>query len=189
MTKANEIANNEMVDVDTTTGEIIESTLSYTIVNDTPDFTVIKLKNGEHEKLMKYKSISSFPTNTEVEQMKLFQLINADSESDMIKALKEHKGKKIAIKNLMTSPYEKFDKVTGGAKRGVLTRFEDLDGNYYATSSKAVYFSVLNIVDTFGLPDTEKTKRALEIKVNGKKQLNGVQTLIEVVGFTDLKTK
>ena len=189
MTKANEIANNEMVDVDTTTGEIIETSPSYKIHQDTPDFTIIELKNGKFSKKMKYKPVSSFPTETEEQQMELFQLVNADSDSELITALKDVKNKTIKIKNLMTTPYESFNEDTGDVDRGVLTRFEDIDGKYYATSSKGVYFTVMNIIDTFGLPDTEKSNRALEVKVTGKKQQNGVQTLISVVGFADLKTK
>lgn len=177
MTNQNEVmVNNEKV-VDTETGEVIGTEI---VVKETPDFKIVKLPDGTFKKNMKYKQYFSRVAETEDERVELFKVFN-DSDSGLVTQLKNMIDKEITVKHVYTIPYESFDEKTGNITDGVTTTIEDLDGNYYATSSKSVYYTIFNIMKTFGFPNDENYK-PVKVKVLGKRRQNGVQIDLELIG-------
>ena len=86
------------------------------------------------------------------------------------------------IKHVFIQPYESFDEETGNVTDGVTTTIEDIEGNYYATSSKSVYYKIFSIMDTFGYP-TDENYKPVKVNVTGTKRQNGVQIDLELVGI------
>ncbi len=177
MTNQNEVmVNNEKV-VDTETGEVIGTEI---VVQETADFKIVKLPDGSFKKNMKYKQYFSRVAETEEEQIELYKVFN-DSESGLVTPLKNMVNKEIVIKHVFIQPYESFDEKTGNITDGVTTTIEDLDGNYYATSSKSVYYTIFNIMQTFGFP-TDENYKPVKVKVLGTKRQNGVQIDLQLIG-------
>src|SRR5699024_8059800 len=175
MTNNNEVMLNQNVDVET--GEIVPREK---IVQDTEDYRIVQLEDGTFKKNMKYKQYFSRVAETEEEKIELYKVFN-DSESDLVTPLKNMTNKELTIKHVFIQPYESFDEKTGNITDGVTTTIEDVEGNYYATSSKSVYYTIFNIMKTFGFPTDENYKPVL-VKVLGIKRQNGVQIDLELIG-------
>lgn len=168
--------NNEM-----TTTNTIETMALETIVSDTKDFTIYKQSDGKFRKEMKYEKFFSKVPETEEEQLKLYQVFNSDEDSKLVTSLKTVEGMPIEIKNVYFNPYQSFDEETGKSTNGVTTMIEDTEGLFYATSSKAVYFTLKNIFEAFGTPNTPNYK-PIVVTVTGKKLAKGRQINLEMQG-------
>lgn len=169
---------NNLPTVDTNTGEIIPQE---TIVRETDDYTVVQLPNGKFKKNMKYKDYASLLPETEDESIELYKVLN-DENSGLVTPLKNMQDKEITIQNIFTRGYQSFDEETGNSQNGVVITIQDVDGSYYATSSKTVYFKTKNLFESFGYPNT-KNYKPIKVKVVGTRRENGVQIDLSFVGL------
>lgn len=170
--------NYEVMNVDTETGEIMASER---IVQETDDFRIVQLDDGTFKKNMKYRKFFSRQAETQDEKIELYKVFN-DSDSELVTPMKNMVDKEITIAHVFLQPYESFDEQTGKLTSGVTTTLEDVDGSYYATSSKTVYYTLSNIFETFGTP-TDENYKPVKVKVIGRKQKNGVQIDLEIIGM------
>ena len=154
-----------------------------TVIAETTNSKVIQLADGTFKKQTKYNAYQSRTPQTQAEKIELYQVFN-DSESNIVTPMKGMIGKDITIAHVFTSPYEAFDEKTGELTNGVTTTIQDVDGSYYATSSKAVYFTLMNIMNTFGYPDNENYQPIIT-EVTGKKLQNGVQVNLKLKGVIE----
>lgn len=179
MTNQNEIMTGIVNDVqaDLETGEILNTEI---IVRETDDYKIVRTPDGKFKKNMKYKEYFSRIAETEEDKIELYKVFN-DSESDLVTPLSNMVKKEITIKHVFIQPYETFDENTGNTMDGVTTTIEDVDGSYYATSSKTVYYTIRNIMQTFGHPHEEGFK-PVKVKVIGTKRQNGIQIDLELIG-------
>ena len=168
--------NNEL-----TTTNTIENMAMEIIVSDTKDFTIYKQADGKFRKEMKYEKFFSKVPETDEDQLRLYQAFNSDEDSKLVTSLKTIEGMPIEIQNVYFNPYQSFDEETGKSTNGVTTMIEDTEGLFYATSSKAVYFTLKNIFEAFGTPNTPNYK-PIVVTVTGKKLTNGRQINLEMQG-------
>lgn len=178
MTEQNELQNiaNE-VTADMNTGEIQPTEV---VVSETQDYKIVRLPNGEFKKNMKYHEYFSRTAETEEEKIELYNVFNG-SDNELVTPFNNMVGKNIQIKHVFIQPYESFDEKTGNVTDGVTTTIEDVDGNYYATSSKSVYYTVLNLMKTFGYPSDDNYK-PINVEVTGTRRQNGVQIDLKLIG-------
>lgn len=169
------VANEVIADIET--GEILNTEI---VVQETEEYKIVKLQDGTFKKNMKYKQYFSRIAETEEEQIELYKVFN-DSDSDLVTPLGRMVDKEITIKHVFIQPYESFDEKTGNLTDGVTTTIEDVDGSYYATSSKSVYYTIYNIMNTFGYPNNENYQ-PVKVKVTGTKRQNGIQIDLELIG-------
>lgn len=160
------------------TGEIVNTEV---VVQETNDYTIVRLPDGKFKKNMKYQIYFSREAKTAEEKIELYKVFN-DSESGLVTPLSNMVKKEITIKHVFIEPYKSFDENTGNTTHGVTTTIEDVDGSYYATSSKSVYYTIFEIFKTFGFPDTENYK-PIKVKVTGTRRQNGIQIDLELVGL------
>lgn len=173
-----EQTNEVMVNnVATETGEIVSSEM---VIQETADYKIVKLQNGTFKKNMKYQKYFSRMAETEEEQIELYKVFN-DSESGLVTPCANMIGKEITIAHVFKQPYESFNDKTGTTTDGVTTTIQDVDGSYYATSSKTVYYTIDNIMQAFGYPDNKEYK-PVKVKVTGTRRNNGVQIDLELIG-------
>lgn len=171
--------NNElMANVNTETGEIVPRE---TIVQETDDYRIVQLEDGTFKKNMKYKQYFSRVAETEDEKIELYKVFNGQG-TDLVTPLSNMTGKEIVIDHVFIQPYESFDEKSGNVTDGVTTTIQDVDGSYYATSSKSVYYTMFNIMQTFGFP-TDDNYKPVKVKVTGTKRQNGVQIDLELIGI------
>lgn len=169
---------NELSTVNTATGEIMDTKES--IVTETDKYTIVKLEDGSFKKNMKYTKFFSRVPETEEDQIELYKVFN-DSESGLVTPLRNMVGKEITIAHIFTAPYQSFDEKSGTVTNGVTTTIQDVDGQYYATSSKSVYHTLQSIMETFGTPGTSEYK-PLKVNVTGTKRQMGVQIDLTLIG-------
>ena len=179
MTKNNEIMQSvaNEVQADMNTGEVLSNK---TAVQETEDYKIVRLQDGTFKKNMKYHEYFSRMAETEEEQIELYKVFN-DSESGLVTSLAGMVDKEIDIAHVFIQPYESFDEKTGTVTDGVTTTMQDVDGSYYATSSKSVYYTILNIMKTFGYP-TDKNYKPVKVKVTGTRRQHGVQIDLQLIG-------
>lgn len=173
--------NNELM-VNTDTGEIMDNQVqpNEQIVQDTPEYKIVQLSDGTFKKNMKYKQYFSRKAETDEEKVELYKVFNGQDD-ELVTPLKNMVKKEITVKHLFTQPYQSFDETTGVSTDGVTTTIEDIDGNYYATSSKSVYYTLQNLTDTFGRP-TDENYKPIKVLVTGTKRTNGIQIDLELIG-------
>lgn len=143
------------------------------IVQETDDYVIKRLNDGTFKKEMKYKQYMSHVPETEEEQIQLYKVLNSNGENKDIIELKNMVGKEINVEQVYTMPYESFDEKTGESKNGVSIIMKDGE-KWFATSSKSVYFALLNFFKTFGYPNTGKYKTVV-FSVVGIRRENGTQ--------------
>ena len=170
--------NYEVMNVDTETGEIMAGEQ---VVTETNDYRIVRLEDGTFKKNMKYKEFFSRQAETEEEKIELYKVFN-DSDSGIVTAMRNMIDNEITIAHVFIQPYDSFDEKTGKLTSGVVTTLEDVDGEYYVTSSKTVYYTLQNIFSTFGNPQDENYK-PVKVKVLGRKQQNGIQIDLELIGL------
>lgn len=151
------------------------------IVEDNEDFTVYKTKDG-YKKEMKYYEFSTVDIDTldNEQQIELYKVFN-DSDFEKVVPMRNKVGDKIKIEQFFTRPYNSFDEQTGETKRGVTTTIYDGE-KYYVTSSKSVYFNLINLSQTFAMPGSENYNPII-VEIVGKQQARGVQISLSLVGF------
>jgi RNase P/RNase MRP subunit p29 len=163
----NEIAN---VNHEVLTGEV---------VREEKNFVVIKNEEGKFVRKAKFNSYTSVKAETKVDKIWMMNLL--EGNEDTANGLKEHVGKIIEVADIITRPYDKINEDTGATEYGVLTYLLTPDRVVYVTSSKNVYFSINNIMDTFGAPDQPDWEN-IQIKVLKEKGANGDMIKIKLVG-------
>lgn len=147
------------------------------LVTDNEDYRIYKTKDG-YKKEMKYKSFSSFKPEemTKEKKVELFKVFNSDDFEKVIE-LKNSIGKDILVKNIIFKPYESFNETTGENETGVTSVICD-DNDYYVTSSKTVYYNLINMIKAFGVPNENQNN--IVVSVKGTKQTRGIQISLEL---------
>lgn len=145
-----------------------------TMVQDNEKFTVYKDNTGKYIKEMKYQDLIVFPEDTKFDEVELFNLVNGTSEKAI--ELKAALGTEILIKGFVTRAYESFDEETGQTSKGVTTTLYD-GTQYFVTSSKTVYYNVINMNTVFGTP---RVDGGFLVKVIGTKRQLGTQISLEL---------
>lgn len=170
----NIMTNNEMTtNVGFATGEIL--------VQETAEYSVYQLPNGKFEKRVKYPQEWSRVPETDEELIEFYKIMN-ESDNDKVLSMSDHVGSMFTIKNYYFTPYSNFDEDTGVSNAGVTTLLETTDGEYYATSSKTVYWTLRNMFQTFGTPGTEQYI-PFKVAITGQKQKRGTQINLKLVGL------
>lgn len=146
------------------------------VFRETDNYTIYKLANGKYEKVMKYKRVFSHIPQTREEEIKLYNIFNTQDNPN-VTPFADMRDKEIEIHEFYTNPYESFNEETGETDNGVNTTIFD-GSHYYSTSSKTVYYSLLNFFEQFGYPNTEGYE-PVRIKVTGTRRENGVQIGVE----------
>lgn len=172
----NQVANEVQANLET--GEVLNTEI---VVRETEDYRIVQLPDGTFKKNMKYKPYFSRVAKTEEEKIELYQVFNGSDNNDLVTRLANMVGKEIDIAHVFIQPYESFDETTGNTSDGVTTTLQDLDGSYYATSSKSVYYTINNIMETFGYP-TDEDYKPVKVRVTGTKRQNGIQIDLELIG-------
>ena len=161
-----EVKENETV-VNHVTGQVYHM---QQIVKETDKFKIVIDQNGKPKKITKYEKFWSYVPETDEEIERLFIVMNSEEDDGYVKPLKDEKGTEIAIKNVFFDPYETLNEETLDIDLGVVTLIEDIEGEFYGTSSKTVHYQLRQIFDSFGYPNT-KDYRTTVVKV-GKKKAN-----------------
>jgi RNase P/RNase MRP subunit p29 len=156
-----------------------QEVLTGEIVREEKNYVVIKNEDGKFVRKAKYNSYSSVQAETKAEKIWLMNLM--EGNEDTANGLKEHVGKEIEVANIITRPYDRINEETGAVEYGVLTYLLTPDKTTYVTSSKNVYFSIVNIMDLFGAPDQPDWENII-IKVLKEKGANGDMIKIKMVG-------
>lgn len=151
------------------------------VVQETPNFTILQLPNGKYKKMMKYEKYFSKVPETEEEQLTLFKVFNADQDSGLVTSLSDVVGKEFHIEQVFFNPYQSFDEENGTFSNGVTTTMLSTDGEFFATSSKSVYYTLHNIFEAFGYPNTENYK-PVKVEVTSKKMSRGNQINLDLKG-------
>lgn len=149
------------------------------MVRENENFVVMQDENGKYKRKAKFKNYMSFEVKTRAEKIWLANLTDVDVE-DSSDGLKSHVGKQIEVEHIMTRQYDKINEDTGQLEYGVITYLITPEKTAYATSSKSVYFKVIEHMELFGTPDTWNGEN-LTYKVFSKKGQNGDQILIKLV--------
>lgn len=151
------------------------------VIEDNKDFTVYKTKDG-FKKEMKYYEYSTVDIDTldNEQQIELYKVFN-DSDFEKVVPMRNKVGEKIKIEHFFTRPYNAFDEQTGETRHGVVTTIYD-GTKYYVTSSKSVYFNLINLSQTFSMPDDENYNPII-VEIVGKQQARGIQISLSLVGF------
>lgn len=166
---------NEII-VNKQTGEIVENTpkiFSETIVHDTEEFTIYLQEDGKYRKEMKYREYHSHQAETEEEKKELFKVLHGQ-DNEKVKTMATLQGKEFEIEQAFITPYEKFDENTGRNENGVTCTLKTTDGFYIATSSKSVYYTLINMFNVFGYPH-EENYQPIKVRVKGTRRENGTQ--------------
>jgi hypothetical protein len=155
----------------TTQNQTIETSLN-TTVSETENYAIVKDENGKFKRKAKFSDYCSIQPQTREEKIQLMNLLNGDEESG--NGLKDQVGKQIEVANVIFRKYDKINEDTGVIEYGVLTYLIAPDGIAYVTSSKTTYFTVKNILDTFGYPHEETWENVLVKVVKQKGRENDV---------------
>src|SRR5699024_12699856 len=105
------------------------------------------LANRKYEKVMKYKRVFSHIPQTREEEIKLYNIFNTQDNPN-VTPFADMRDKEIEIHEFYTNPYESFNEETGETDNGVNTTIFD-GSHYYSSSSKTVYYSLLNFFVIF----------------------------------------
>ena len=133
---------------------------------------------GKFERKAIYQPFMSVTPETRAQKIALLQLLESDT---VAKPLNDCVGNKITIADVIISPYDKVNEDTGEMEYGALTYMIDTNGEAYVTSSKSVYYTMLNIFKVFGVPHWEEDE-AVTVQVVKKKGLQFNYTDINVIG-------
>jgi hypothetical protein len=147
------------------------------IVEENERFIVIKEGNKFIRKA-KFEQYSSVVPKNREEKVWLLNLYEGDEETG--NGLKKHIGKQIVIHDVITKPYNKINEETGALEYGVITYLITPEKQAFVTSSKSVYFSILNIMDLFGKPSDDDWED-ITIKVFSEKADKGDMIKIKMI--------
>ena len=149
------------------------------IVNETPNFLTVKGADGKFKKIMKYQQLITIEPQTLEEKKELFSVMNED-DNEKVVPMKDAVGMNLEILEFFTTPYESLDEDTGETTYGVTTTIKSTDGMYYVTSSKSVYYSLLAMVNAFGMPHSDGYV-PIAFTITSTKQQRGNQTNIKLI--------
>lgn len=166
--------SNELVNK--TTGELMNNEQ---VVNETDNYIVYKQDDGKYRKEMKYKRIMTWIPNNEEDKKELYKVLNEEN-NELVKTMGSEIDKEIEIEHVFMTPYESFDENTGRNTLGVTTTVKTPDNEYYVTSSKTVYYSLLNMFETFGYPSQDNYK-PIKVRITGTRRQNGTQINLVLV--------
>ena len=142
------------------------------------NYEIKKNSEGKFERKAIYQAFMSVRAETRAQKIALLQLLESDT---VAKPLNDCVGNKITIADVIISPYDKVNEDTGEMEYGALTYMIDTNGEAYVTSSKSVYYTMLNIFKVFGVPHWEEDE-AVIVQVVKKKGLQFNYTDINVIG-------
>ena len=142
------------------------------------NYEIKKNSEGKFERKAIYQAFMSVRAETRAQKIALLQLLESDT---VAKPLNDCVGNKITIADVILSPYDKVNEDTGEMEYGALTYMIDTNGEAYVTSSKSVYYTMLNIFKVFGVPHWEEDE-AVTVQVVKKKGLQFNYTDINVIG-------
>lgn len=165
--------NNEVV-------QAPELIIGETIVRQDENFIVVKTAEGKFKRKAKYKDYSSVVVETKQDKIWLSNLMDMNSEDDSA-GLKNHIGKHIEVQDIILKQYSKINEDTGQEEFGVVTYLITPDKTAYVTSSKSVYFKIVEDMQLFGKP-TDEGWENLTYQVTKKKAQNGDMILIKLIG-------
>jgi hypothetical protein len=149
------------------------------IERETEDYVIMKNEEGKFVRKAKFHDYSSITAETREEKIWLLGLMQADEESGT--GLKDCVGKQIVVENIITRRYDKINEDSGQTEYGVLTYLITPEKQAFVTSSKNVYFSIVQIMDLFGKP-TDETWENITVKVLKEKATNGDMIKIKMIG-------
>jgi len=133
---------------------------------------VIEQPDGKYKRIFKYSDYDSHLPETIEEKKSLFNVFNGESE-DVI-PMKDAIGKELSPKGIWCRSYSSIDELTGEESEGVVTYIKNVDGLYYATSSKAIYHTLMKALPIFKLEE-------MKFKISSKKRENGTQILLKLI--------
>ena len=119
----------------------------------TNNYEIKQNAEGKFERKAIYQAFMSVRAETRAQKIALLQLLESDT---VAKPLNDCVGNKITIADVIISPYDKVNEDTGEMEYGALTYMIDTNGEAYVTSSKSVYYTMLNIFKVFGVPHCEE---------------------------------
>lgn len=120
---------------------------------------------GKYKRIAAYKAYTSVIPTTREQKVAYFNLLNND---DSAFPMKENVKVEIAIADIIFNPYESVNEDTGEIENGVVTYVIDQNGRAFVTSSKSVYFTLIDIMKAFGEPHYSE-EEAVKVKVVEKK--------------------
>ncbi len=164
------IENNQTPEI--ATGEIL--------VRQDENFVIVKTPEGKFKRRAKYKDYSSFKPETRADKIWLSNLMDMNSD-DETAGLKNHIGAHIEVADVILKTYDKINEDTGDQEFGVVTYLITPDRTAYVTSSKSVYFRIVEDMALFGRPGDEDWEN-LTYQVTKKKATNGDMILIKLIG-------
>lgn len=175
----NELQNNEQVDVNT--GEILSvEPTGEKIVEETDDFRVVQMTDGTFKRKAKFHDYSSFTPKDRDERLWLLNLIDSDNDDEVGQGMAENVGEKIEVEHVIFRRYSNIDEKTGETIEGVLTYLITPEREAYVTSSKSVYFTMRNILDLFGTPESEDWQNVV-VQIKSERTQNGTAIRIKMI--------
>ena len=168
---------NEVVNVDTETGEIVES--ANAVIRENDKFVVMQNSEGKFVRRAKYHDYSSFTAETREDKLWLLNVL--DNDEDTGNGLSSNVGKTIEVQDVITRSYDRINEDNGEQEFGVLTYLITPEREVFVTSSKSVYFTLDRIMDLFGRPDEDDWEN-IKVKVGSEKMKNGTSIKIKMVG-------
>ena len=107
-TETNEmiVSNNQEL---TETPELV---IGETIVRQDENFVIVKTTDGKFKRKAKYKHFSSIKAETRQDKIWLSNLMDMNDDDDSA-GLKNHIGKQIEVRDIITKPYSKINEETG----------------------------------------------------------------------------
>src|SRR5699024_12646841 len=112
------------------------------------------------------------------ELIQLHKILNTHDEKQ-VTPMSKIVGETIEIHQVYTNQYESFDENTGGTSNGVTTTIFTGD-KYIATSSKAVYYTIMGLFEVFGHPNFE-VYSSIKVAVTVTRMPHGTQINLELV--------
>lgn len=130
----------------------------YESIYETEDYIFYTNSKGEKKKSYVFKEYNFIECNSTDDKKILFNAFNKDSK--ISQPMSKCVGDTLKVIGFETKPYKKIMLEDETIKTGVLTLIKTEDEMYYATISKPVYFSILEINKNFKLP--------FEVQIIGK---------------------
>lgn len=150
------------------------------VVGETDEYVKVRLPDGTYKRNAKFEDFTSFVPEEYEDKVWLAQILTADEGSDLIMGMKDHAGTTFELEHLMFEKFTKIDEKTGQESFGVLTRIITPERDVYATTSKAVYFTLHKIMKMMGYP-TDENYVPLSFTITKRKRENGDQINLELV--------
>lgn len=156
----------EVTEVTENQSNVVKLFEGHEVISENENYVTVKV-DGKFKRKAKYKEFNSFVAETKEDKLFLFNALNSNDETG--NGLKDHVGKQIQVQDVILRPYDKVNEDTGATEYGVLTYLITPDKVAYATSSKNVYFTMVQLMEAFGEPSWDD----MFVQVGKKKMENG----------------